>query len=163
MNQVDWGLLVDELGPKLYRYFKYKGAADRSSDLTQEVFLRLLEIFERYDKDKGSAQAFAFGVAHKVWLEASRKNQVHEDIFEIEIQDETNVHESVAKADEAQKLRGLVKNLPPVQQDVLYLYFDQQLTTKQIGESLELPEGTIKSHLHRAKEALRVKIEKEWI
>jgi len=85
MNEQKWEQTVDEIGPKLYRYFKYKGAADLASDLTQEVFLRLIEAENRYDRDKGALLSFAYGIANNVWRESARKHREHADVAKLEI------------------------------------------------------------------------------
>jgi RNA polymerase sigma-70 factor, ECF subfamily len=57
---------------------------------------------------------------------------------------------------------AVVARLPSIQQDILYFYFDEEITTREIGEILRVPEGTVKSHIHRAKETLKSILSKEW-
>lgn len=158
-----WDHLVEELGPRLYRYFQYKGAADSASDLTQETFIRLVDKYHKYDANQGPWAAFAFGVAQNIWRENTRKTYNWEDIENFtELQDSDELQKELERKDQAEKLKLILKRFPQIQQDIVYFYFDEELTTKEISECLQIPEGTIKSHLHRLKENLKNILEKEW-
>ncbi|MEK7356172.1 MAG: sigma-70 family RNA polymerase sigma factor [Bdellovibrionota bacterium] len=158
--------MVDEVGPRLYRYFKYKGCGDEAADLTQETFIRLVRVRDKFDSSRGPVVAFALGIALNVWRESRRQNHREHEPIEAanEIVIDSGLQERLERMNEASRLREVVTHLPLVQQDVLYFYFDEEMTTRAIGEALDMPEGTVKSHLHRAKETLRTLLEKkEWI
>ena len=57
---------------------------------------------------------------------------------------------------------GLGK-LPLLHREILSLHFLEQFTIPEITEILELPEGTVKSRLHRAKQALKKILLKEGV
>ena len=44
--------------------------------------------------------------------------------------------------------------LPDVQREVITLFYLQEHSVKDVAAMLDLPEGTVKSHLHRARRAL---------
>jgi RNA polymerase sigma-70 factor (ECF subfamily) len=44
--------------------------------------------------------------------------------------------------------------LPDVQREVITLFYLQEHSVKDVAAILDLPEGTVKSHLHRARRAL---------
>ena len=48
-----------------------------------------------------------------------------------------------------------MEQLPPEQREVLQLRLDQELSLEEIGQITGLPEGTVKSRLHRARLALK--------
>ncbi|MBO9599027.1 MAG: sigma-70 family RNA polymerase sigma factor [Cohnella sp.] len=52
------------------------------------------------------------------------------------------------------ELREMVDRLDESLRGVVLLYYYGELTIKEIGEDLDLPEGTVKSRLHRAREIL---------
>lgn len=56
------------------------------------------------------------------------------------------------------RLRSAIANLSEVQQQVLSFYLDGELSLQQIGVILEIPAATVRSHLHRAKEALKTEL-----
>ncbi len=162
MGTEDWDSVVDHLGPRLYRYFKFKGAQASASDLTQETFIRLIQKRSSFDIARGPLVAFALGIAQNVWRESTRAHRL--EILEDppDLASDIDLHQQIERLDEAEKLKAIVAKLPKVQQEVLYLFFDEEITTREISEVLSLPEGTVKSHLHRAKEQIRIVLSKEW-
>lgn len=157
-----WDQVIDELGPRLYRYFKYKGAQDMASDLTQETFIRLLGVHHRFDAAQGPIIAFALGIAQNVWRENLRKTQTMEPLEKhLHLTEDSDLHAQLENTDQSEKLKMIISRLPQVQQDILYFYFDEEMTTREISESLDIPEGTVKSHLHRSKETIKLILEKE--
>jgi RNA polymerase sigma-70 factor (ECF subfamily) len=58
-------------------------------------------------------------------------------------------------------LRTSIKKLPEGSQMILNLFYLEELSIKQIGEILDLPQGTIKSRLFNAREKLKTIIKKK--
>ncbi|MGC9520424.1 MAG: RNA polymerase sigma factor [Anaerolineae bacterium] len=52
-------------------------------------------------------------------------------------------------------VREVVAELPPPHRAVIVLYYMEDLAVEEIAQVLELPEGTVKSRLHYARERLR--------
>ncbi len=48
--------------------------------------------------------------------------------------------------------------MPVHYRTILTLYHLDQMSYKEIGETMELPEGTVKSYLFRARKLLRVRL-----
>jgi RNA polymerase sigma-70 factor (ECF subfamily) len=66
---------------------------------------------------------------------------------------------SAPRADLRRDLEGAVAELPERYRGVVVLYYLQDLSYPEIAEILELPLGTVKTHLHRAKRLLRTKLQ----
>lgn len=160
MSPREWDRAVEEIGPRLYRYFRFKGAGDQASDLTQETFIRVIQKIDSFDSSKGTLLSFSIGVATYILLEHHRKTPKL-DAELSERSDENAFTEQLETLSEAERLKILVKRLPAIQQDALYFFYDEDLTTREISKILNQPEGTIKSHLSRAKDALREMMSKE--
>lgn len=62
--------------------------------------------------------------------------------------------EAVAAAEERELVRQAVERLPPVQRSVLVLRYFEHYDARQIGEILDMPHATVRSHLRRARRAL---------
>jgi len=58
------------------------------------------------------------------------------------------------------RLRGLVSDLPEKARMVVVLRYQEDLSPTEIGEMLEMPVSTVKSHLHRSLALLRGRLEK---
>jgi RNA polymerase sigma-70 factor (ECF subfamily) len=61
----------------------------------------------------------------------------------------------MADLDTAIDVRGVLARLSPSQRAVLVLRHLEDLTEKETAEALGVPEGTVKSGLHRARESFR--------
>jgi RNA polymerase sigma-70 factor (ECF subfamily) len=61
----------------------------------------------------------------------------------------------IADFDTAIDVRGVLARLSPSQRAVLVLRHLEDLTEKETAEALGVPEGTVKSGLHRARESFR--------
>lgn len=59
------------------------------------------------------------------------------------------------------RLRRLVEELPEVQKAVVTLRYQEDLDPSEICRIVGMPVNTVKSHLHRALQALRSKLEKQ--
>lgn len=162
-SELNWDEIADDLGVRLYAYFKRRNAKEASSDLTQETLIRLYNKVEEgaFDPKIGNISQYAFGIASYVILE-------HQKSFKesVQIDDSTysfNVlDQQLEKAQKQKIVRQAIAELPLIQQEVLALAMDDELTLKQISEILQQPENTIKSHIHRAKENLRTKLQLIW-
>jgi RNA polymerase sigma factor (sigma-70 family) len=68
---------------------------------------------------------------------------------------DTGPLEKLEKKDTQAKVRDALNQLPAPQREVLVLVFYHQLTGPEVAQVLGINEGTVKSRLHRAKEALK--------
>jgi RNA polymerase sigma factor (sigma-70 family) len=76
------------------------------------------------------------------------------DDFEIQSPD-TGPFEAVANQFKRSAVREALQHLPPDHREILVLFFFHELSGPEIAEVLGINVGTVKSRLHRAKEALR--------
>ena len=60
-----------------------------------------------------------------------------------------------AEMHRSRRLRVLVEKLSPIQRAVVTLYYTEGRSTREVAAMLLAPEGTIKTHLSRARAALR--------
>lgn len=155
MARPNWNKTVEEISPRLYRYFAARFSPEDANDLTQETLIRLVRKVEsdEYDSRRGDLVMYAFGIAHFVRLEYLKiKSFEAEDLSELSIDTQASALETL---DRNQKLRQMVARLPETQQQVLLLWLDSDMTFESIASLLDLSLNTVKSHVHRAKENLK--------
>jgi len=152
---MDWDILVEELGPKLFRYFTVRQSYGQASDLVQETLLRLYELVYRgkFDPNKGKVHSFAYGIAYKIQQEAGRKNRVMGYADEIDDIPTTDPSNSFTECLALKK--AIEVTLSSSEQNVIQLYLDKELKLEEIAGILEIPVNTVKSHMSRAKKKLR--------
>jgi len=157
---MNWDSLVKNLGPRLYRYFAASFSDIVADDLTQETLLRIVRKYHdgQFDSSKGTLDMLSFGIAKNVKLEYFRtlKNtdSIHDMEESLESQEDCSF-EALNQHQQVHRLRHAISKLGEPQKEILLLTIDQELTSADIAKILDMPEGTIKSHIHRAKEQLK--------
>jgi RNA polymerase sigma-70 factor (ECF subfamily) len=139
--------------------------ADDARDLCQETFLRVhrrLHTFRFECPLKAWIGRIAYSIAlrHLERRRAARVVPLDEDDERIveSIADETLEFDRVADAQIAAQLRAAVDALPAVPRTLVTLYHLEELGIGEIAEITGMSEGTIKSHLSRARARMA-----EWL
>ena len=63
--------------------------------------------------------------------------------------------EQVVKAEEGERLRRAVSRLAEPERSVVLAYYLGEMSVTEISRALNMPEGTVKTRLHRGRQALR--------
>jgi RNA polymerase sigma-70 factor (ECF subfamily) len=63
--------------------------------------------------------------------------------------------EQAVKAEEHARLRRAVSRLPEPERAVVLAYYLGEMTVREISRALKMPEGTVKTRLHRGRQSLR--------
>lgn len=127
-----------------------------AEDATQESFLVALQ---RLDECRNPDR---FGG----WLMTIVRNRSRNLLRRENLRETSDIPESASGADplpdraaERQELRETLKDalaeLTPVQREVVLLHDLEGWKHREIAERMELPSGTVRSHLHFARKALR--------
>ena len=164
-DEIDWNLLAETLGPRLYNYFRRRGLLAQAADLTQETLIRLLEKVSggEFDPTRGRIESFAFGIARFVGMEQQKKCvELVQPIENDQYPSNKDLEKDIQKMQQTRALRLAIKELSSTQQEVLWLILDEELSLDEISQILDTPIGTIKSHVHRAKEQLKIKLNPMW-
>jgi RNA polymerase sigma-70 factor (ECF subfamily) len=138
----------------VYR-FAFAMARSRSfaQDVTQEVFLNVLENARRFDSAKGSVRGWLFGCARYVTLDRLRLERRWTDSLPADGA-ATDGDERLLADQRAERLHGAIARLPVEYREALVLYELQELTYAETAAVLECPVGTVRSRLHRARALL---------
>lgn len=131
-------------------------------DLAQEVFVK---VYERLDQFQRNAKfsTWISRVTINTCLNHLEKKRV--PLYEDEVANETTVddceletespHEFAEDRNLAVRLSEEIDRLPVVQGTILSLYHLQEMSYSEISGLMKLPEGTVKSYLHRARNLLK--------
>lgn len=159
---MNWNQVVSDIGPRLYRYFCGSFSPQTASDLTQETLIRLIKKNDdgHFDPSKGSLIMLAYGIARMVRLEAW-KSAPPEEVFANPSDFDDRVSHPIDQnllESNLLLLRSSIAELSEPQRQIVLLHIDEDLTLQQISELMKIPLNTVKSHIHRAKETLRKKL-----
>jgi len=132
------------------------GAA--ADDLAQEAMVQVWRKAGQYDPERAVPAAWIFRIARNLQIDRLRRHKFHEVELTLEAErtDEgLSGHERSEQQIDAERLHGLIENLPEEQMSVIQLAFFEGLTHSEICERLELPLGTVKSRMRLAFGKLR--------
>ena len=121
---------------------------DQAEDLVQEVFLRLWNRPEVYDRGRGTFRAWLLSIAHHLAVDVLRRRR-----REVSYQDKLAGPETDDPMDtavgqlEGAAVRSLLGRLPPDQRRVIELAYFEGLTQREIAARLGEPLGTVKTRL----------------
>ena len=138
------------------RFFANK--IDRDvDDLVQRTFTACVEGKERF-RGQSSFRTYLFGVAHNVLRSHLRKRKREGDRFEIGISSvfDMGLNPTVLVAQRKEQMLTLqaLRRIPLDHQVVLELYYWEEMTAADLAEVLDLPEGTVRGRIRRAKKLL---------
>lgn len=127
-----------------------------SDDLAQEVFLRAFRGLVGF-QGRSAFGTWIYRIAYNVYLNHHTRTRRHvalpEDYDARAAAPEDAL--SAPRADLRRDLEGAIEGLPERYRAVVVLYYLHEVSYPEIAEILDLPLGTVKTHLHRAKRLLR--------
>lgn len=142
-----------------YRFMREPALAE---DMAQEAFLKAFRLLGGFRGDS-SFSTWLYRVTSSVCLtELSRRKRRGE--VELEPAHMAAAGEDGEPADDAEQaelIRRCVQQLPERYATVITLYYLEEIPYEQIAEVMEIPMGTLKTWMHRARNALRTIVEKE--
>ena len=104
----------------------------------------------------------SFGIAHYVALEAKQLEPSDSiDDWADSLVSDIDLEQLVISQEMVRRVRQNIKKLSDIEQQVLSLFIDDEISIVEIGKILKVPDGTIKSHIFRAKQKLANLIQKE--
>ena len=139
---------------------------EAAEDVVAETYLQVWREAQRYDSARGNALAWLMTICRSRALDYLRRLEPVEFHAEPDTLPGADVPRSVATDDlvsalqEGHRVREAVAQLPPVQRQLLALAFFRGLSHQEIAEHSGLPLGTVKSHIRKAQNALRLVLEK---
>lgn len=147
--------LLARIVPAIRRFFRNKVAAE-VDELTQQVVLDCVRSLQRFE-GRSSFRTYALAVARRRLIAFYRERSHGDgvDIDQLSIAEMAESPSSVrARKQEHVFLLQALREVPLELQVVLELHYWEALSTLEISEVLEIPQGTVKSRLRRAREAV---------
>jgi RNA polymerase sigma-70 factor (ECF subfamily) len=154
-----------QFGPLVHtlalRSLRDNAAAD---DVTQEVFIRVWRSRTAFDPAKARLPAWIVGITRNVITDAQAASmrETRKVLAAVELSPDPEQGAGHAAAEvlaDRLLLDGELERLGEPQGSILKLAFYDDLTHSQISQKLDLPLGTVKSHIRRSLSQLRTRLE----
>lgn len=142
------------------------GNREDAEEAAQDAFVRAFRALDRFRGDSRFS-TWLYRIAMNVCLTKARQSRLdvasidasmdgEEDSAPLQIPDQNDTpDERVERSEFKERVRRLIASLPPKYSAVLTLYHIQDLSYEEISQTLDLPIGTVKAHLFRARNALK--------
>ena len=156
--------LVRRYEKELYNFLhKFLGKPALAEEVFQEAFLQVhlsIDRFERSRRFRPWLYTIAANKARDLIRHRARRPAVHltalddengkADLWDSLLREETTAADIVESKERHQLVRQTVDDLPEHLREILILAYFNQISYKEMAETLSIPLGTVKSRLHAA-------------
>jgi len=159
--------LIARYATPLYNFTARLANKNDASDLVQEIFIKVWKNINRFDPLKASFKTWIFTIARNTTVDFLRKKKnllfsdldapTRQDLVEEENSFAENIpaenllpEEALQKLEESEFLKKILEKLPLNYQEVLVLYYQEEMTFAEIGKILNKSLNTVKSQHRRA-------------
>ena len=166
-NQDAYTEIVDLYQARLYQVcYRMLGNKHEAEDITQEAFLRAFINLHSFDQ-KRKFSTWIFRIATNLCIDRIRKKKpdYHLDAqvpgtdgldkYSQVAASEALPVEQLEKMEMQERVQYEISRLPDKYRSVIVLKYMEELPLQEISEILDLPLGTVKTRIHRGREALR--------
>jgi RNA polymerase sigma-70 factor (ECF subfamily) len=128
-----------------------------AEEILQDVMLAVWNNASSFRGDS-KVRTWILVIARNRAINSRRKQSPHFVALEDNINNyssDTSPLEKIVRLSQHEALRKAIGTLPEVHREILVLVFFNQLSGPEVADVLKISIGTVKSRLHRAKDALR--------
>ena len=160
--------LIRKYEARAYQYaYRLTSNTDEASDIVADAFVRVYNALKNF-RGQSSFGTWLYRILTNCYLDQRKKERSrrHESLeatmnleggevqrqFEDEADGPDVLLERTAREEAVQ---GALSKMPEYQQAMLVMYHVEMLSYEEISDALDLPIGTVKSRLNRARLALR--------
>ena len=159
----------DQVYHLLYRMIHQK---DEVEDLTQEAFIKAFASLKNFNEEFAFS-TWLFKIATNNCIDFIRKRKLQtfsidkpieskDGEYSFEIPDTSyEPDKEIIKVQRAKVLETAINNLPEKYRQVILLRHTEDMDYQEIADRLELPLGTVKAHIFRAREMLNKALRKK--
>jgi RNA polymerase sigma-70 factor (ECF subfamily) len=153
----------------IYRFsLRISGSASIAEDVTQEVFLSLMDSTSRFNPALGSFSSYVYGIARNHILRRMSRERIFAPIVEDSEEGNQGPHEELSRPSDPlgeltqqemkESLYRAIAILPLRYREVVVLCELEELKYAEAARVIGCPEGTVRSRLHRARTLLLHKL-----
>lgn len=164
--------LISRYQRRIYTFaYRLTGNSEDAADIAADTFVRLYSSLGSFRGDS-SFGTWLYRVVTNIYLDSRKRKRVRqtqsldemvaleESSVQRQIEDESETPQEIAEGRErTAALQTAIASLPDHQKLMVVMYHVDGLAYEEIAEALQLPVGTVKSRLNRARLALRQKLE----
>jgi len=130
-----------------------------AEDVTQEVFMALIESGRRFDPARGTLMSFLYGIARNRTLRRIENDWRTEPVNAAdECAAGDDLLDQLTRQETIEQVRRAVVSLPPMYREAVVLCDLEHATYEEAAAVLDCPVGTVRSRLNRGRTMLAQKL-----
>lgn len=159
-----FGSVYEQTIAHVFRYCMVltRGDEDQSWDLCSEVYMKALLRIRDYEDQGYLYTSYLCRIARNIFIDELRKqrtkehylafqekeflHELQEDMPDSLLREEEEAFETRMKL---HAIHGLIQQLPPGEQELLYLRYEQQMKYEEIAKHIQSHTNTVKVRFHR--------------
>ncbi|MBR3715057.1 MAG: RNA polymerase sigma factor [Clostridia bacterium] len=149
--------IIESYVEKVYGYaVNQTYSREEADDLSQEILFTVVRELPKL-KDENKFEPWLWGIASNVTKSFRRHMGKQRAMYSYDIPEDMTYEEDLDNDQEAvyDMLRTKIAMLSSIYRDIIVLYYYDSLSTKQISEKLNIPEGTVTWRLSEARKKLK--------
>ena len=155
-----FNLIVDEYQQRLYWHIRRMvNNHDDANDVLQNTFIKIWKALPKFKGDS-KFSTWLYRICYHTTLDAIKKNKKNNYTFEInevtynQIQSVETILQGIERKERSVIMDKCLMKLPDEERSILWMFYYDELSLKEIIEVTGLSEANIKVKLHRARKKL---------
>jgi RNA polymerase sigma-70 factor (ECF subfamily) len=140
--------------PLLYYAASLTGNSDSALDVLQDVWIKVFRGIHKL-KNPGSLRSWLYPITHGIAVDRIRKNYSREQAEKIQLEEFVEAEEPSFAEEDAAAVHAALGQIGLLHREALVLHFLEDLSLAEIAEVVGCSEGTVKSRIHYAKQAMK--------
>jgi len=149
-----FGRLYDHYLPAIYRFILLKvGQREEAEDLTHQVFLKAWQNVSGFSETGLPFSSWLYRIARNLVIDRYRKTRPVISIDEEFVSEKLIFRPDVASIDDKRdiaRIMASIQELKDIERDVVIMRFVEDLSIKEVSETINKSEGAVKLIQHRA-------------
>src|SRR5436305_8373740 len=160
--------LIRKHGKRAYQYaFRLTSNPEEAGDVVADAFVRVYSALHNF-KGQSAFTTWLYRILTNCFLDMRKREKsrpttsleaalvTEEGDLERQVEDDApSPHQEAEKSERERAVEKAVGQLPEYQRAMITMYHVENLSYEEIAEALDLPIGTVKSRLNRARLSLR--------
>lgn len=169
-DQAAYSDVVDFYQNKIFQHcYRMLGNMHEAEDIAQEAFIRAYVNIDTFD-ERRKFSTWLYRIATNLTIDRIRKRKPDYyldaevkgtdglDMYSQISTDGASPSEEVESIELQRYIHNEISQLPPKYRSIITLRYLEEFSLKEISEILDIPLGTVKTRLHRGREALRKRL-----
>lgn len=145
--------------------YKMTKSREEAEEVSQDTFIKAYKNLESFKGDS-KFSTWLYRIAYHTTLDAIKKNRKNKNTFEInevtfnQIQSVETILQGIERKERAKVMDNCLLQLPEEERSLVWMFYYDELSLKEIVEVTNLSEANLKVKLHRARKKLLTIVEK---